>query len=137
MQGLVPFLLSLKKITVTTILPRIALTSGEPAGIGSDLCIQLAQYELACELIVIAEPELLLQRAKQLNLPLSINTFNAQQPVSEWLKNIKIITVIQINSWWVSCGRPVGQPVGNRDVVHRVVHGTIHSLSTTPIESKF
>jgi type VI secretion system protein len=31
----------------------------------------------------------------------------------------------------------VGQPVGNRDVVHRVVHGTIHSLSTTPIESKF
>jgi hypothetical protein len=59
------------------------------------------------------------------------------EPVSEWLKNIKIITVIQINSWWVSCGRPVGQPVGNRDVVHRVVHGTIHSLSTTPIESKF
>jgi hypothetical protein len=30
-----------------------------------------------------------------------------------------------------------GQPVGNRDVVHQVVHGTVHSLSTTPIESKF
>jgi 4-hydroxythreonine-4-phosphate dehydrogenase len=98
MQGLVPFLLSLKKITVTTILPRIALTSGEPAGIGSDLCIQLAQYELACELIVIAEPELLLQRAKQLNLPLSINTFNAQQETKQHISGTLTVLPCQLKA---------------------------------------
>ncbi|MDD1614169.1 MAG: 4-hydroxythreonine-4-phosphate dehydrogenase, partial [Methylococcaceae bacterium] len=45
---------------------RIALTPGEPAGIGPDLCIQLAQQDLPCQLIAIASPELLAQRAKQL-----------------------------------------------------------------------
>lgn len=52
--------------------PRIALTAGEPAGIGPDLCIQLAQYQQQCELIVIAEPQLLEQRALQLGLKIKL-----------------------------------------------------------------
>lgn len=64
-------------------LPRIALTPGEPSGIGPDLCIQLAQENLPCQLIVIADPELLTQRAQQLDLPLNITVFNAQQPVTQ------------------------------------------------------
>ena len=47
---------------------RIALTAGEPAGIGPDLCIQLAQQQQECELVVIADPDLLQQRAQQLGL---------------------------------------------------------------------
>ena len=62
-------------------LPRIALTAGEPAGIGADLCIQLAQQILpACELVVLADAELLQQRAKQLNLPLTLHHFDPQKP---------------------------------------------------------
>ncbi|NOQ65536.1 MAG: 4-hydroxythreonine-4-phosphate dehydrogenase PdxA [Methyloprofundus sp.] len=64
-----------------TTLPRIALTAGEPSGIGPDLCIQLAQKSFACQLVVIADPELLKQRAKQLNLPLKIERFNAEAPI--------------------------------------------------------
>ena len=56
---------------------RIALTPGEPAGIGPDLCIQLSQQKQCCELILIADPDLLTQRAKQLSLNISINLFNA------------------------------------------------------------
>lgn len=56
--------------------PRIAITPGEPAGIGPDLCVQLAQHNHACELIIIADPELLTLRAKQLDLPLSIDLFD-------------------------------------------------------------
>ncbi len=65
---------------------RIALTAGEPAGIGPDLCIQLAQQPLECELVVIADPEMLAQRAETLGLPLQITSFDplaaatAQQP---------------------------------------------------------
>ncbi|MCK4493643.1 MAG: 4-hydroxythreonine-4-phosphate dehydrogenase PdxA [Methylococcales bacterium] len=55
---------------------RIALTPGEPAGIGPDLCIQLAQNSHNCELVVIADPELLASRAKLLDLPLNIINFN-------------------------------------------------------------
>ncbi|MGK0441715.1 MAG: 4-hydroxythreonine-4-phosphate dehydrogenase [Pseudohongiellaceae bacterium] len=51
---------------------RIAITAGEPAGIGPDLCIQLAQQSFIDELVVIADPELLSARAKQLQLPLTI-----------------------------------------------------------------
>lgn len=56
--------------------PRIALTPGEPAGIGPDLCIQLCQTQQTCELVVVTDPELLIKRAKQLNLGLSIKLFN-------------------------------------------------------------
>jgi 4-hydroxythreonine-4-phosphate dehydrogenase len=55
---------------------RIALTPGEPAGIGPDLCIQLSQTQQSCELVTISDPELLIQRARQLKLDLSINLFD-------------------------------------------------------------
>ncbi|MDX2456849.1 MAG: 4-hydroxythreonine-4-phosphate dehydrogenase PdxA [Gammaproteobacteria bacterium] len=47
---------------------RIALTPGEPAGIGPDLCLLLAQQHQAVELVVICDPELLQQRAAALGL---------------------------------------------------------------------
>lgn len=60
----------------------LALTVGEPAGIGPDLCIQLAQQTLPCHLVVIADGEVLLARAKQLHLPLQIREVNK---AGEWL----------------------------------------------------
>ncbi len=61
---------------------RIALTSGEPAGIGPDLCIQLAQQSYDCEIVTFADPKLLRQRAEQLNLPISIRYFNSDTTAS-------------------------------------------------------
>jgi 4-hydroxythreonine-4-phosphate dehydrogenase len=68
-------------MTIRQSIPRIALTPGEPAGIGPDLCIQLAQQDLPCEIIVIASPQLLEQRAEQLGLPIKINEFDSSMPV--------------------------------------------------------
>lgn len=51
--------------------PRIVLTAGEPAGIGPDLAIQIAQYAQEYELIVIADPVLLWQRAAQLGIDIA------------------------------------------------------------------
>lgn len=50
----------------------LLVTSGEPAGIGPDLCIQLAQQQQAIDWCVIADAELLQQRAESLGLPLSL-----------------------------------------------------------------
>lgn len=50
----------------------LALTAGEPAGIGPDLCIQWAQqYSLSCQVVVIADPEMLAQRAQCLGSSLT------------------------------------------------------------------
>lgn len=48
------------------LLPRIIVTSGEPAGIGPDLCIALAERDWSCDLIVAADIQLLQQRAQLL-----------------------------------------------------------------------
>lgn len=53
-------------------LPRIALTAGEPAGIGLDLCVMLAQQPIAAKIIVIGDQYALQNRAQALNLPLNI-----------------------------------------------------------------
>jgi len=59
---------------------RIAITPGEPAGIGPDLLIQLIQQPQPQELIAIADPELLQQRARQLDLPLTLQVYDPTRP---------------------------------------------------------
>ncbi len=58
---------------------RIALTPGEPAGIGPDLVIALAQQAQQHEIVAIADPQLLQARAQQLNLPLRLREINLQE----------------------------------------------------------
>jgi 4-hydroxythreonine-4-phosphate dehydrogenase len=48
--------------------PRIAVTAGEPAGIGPDLCLALAQENLPAEIVVIGSRALLDERARMLGL---------------------------------------------------------------------
>ena len=60
-----------------TSLPRIVITAGEPAGIGPDLCVMLAQQAINAEIVVIADREVLAKRAQQIGLPLNIVAFNS------------------------------------------------------------
>jgi 4-hydroxythreonine-4-phosphate dehydrogenase len=53
-------------------IPRLALTPGEPAGIGPDLAVLLAQQPQPAEIVAVADPELLLQRARQRGVPLQL-----------------------------------------------------------------
>ena len=57
------------------ILPRIAITAGEPAGIGPDLCALLAHKSLNAQIVVIADSGLLQERAAQIKVPLHIVPF--------------------------------------------------------------
>ncbi|MBA1330595.1 4-hydroxythreonine-4-phosphate dehydrogenase, partial [Candidatus Endoriftia persephone str. Guaymas] len=63
-------------------LPRIALTPGEPAGIGPDLCVMLAQQPMAGQLVAVADPQLLQRRAALLGLPLQITRFDPHTPAT-------------------------------------------------------
>jgi len=59
--------------------PRVVITSGEPAGIGPDLCIQLAKTQQPCELLIIADPELLQQRADILGIAITLEQADLAQ----------------------------------------------------------
>ncbi len=56
--------------------PRIAITPGEPAGIGPDVVLMAAQRDWPAELVVFADPELLSSRAGALGLPLALSEFD-------------------------------------------------------------
>jgi len=84
--------------------PRIVITPGEPAGIGPDLCIALAQQPHAAELVVVADPALLEARAARLGLPLHLEVLQAgQAPGPQRSGNLKIMPLALAKP--VSCGR--------------------------------
>ncbi len=57
----------------------LVVTAGEPAGIGPDLCVQLAAAPPEIPLVVIADKHLLQQRATQLHVPLQVLDYPASQ----------------------------------------------------------
>jgi len=59
-------------------LQPLAITSGEPAGIGPDLCLQLAGHEQP--LVVIADKTLLQQRATQLGIDVALHDYTPAAP---------------------------------------------------------
>jgi 4-hydroxythreonine-4-phosphate dehydrogenase len=61
-------------------LVRLAFTPGEPAGVGPDLCVQIAQRPRPFELVAVADPDLLLGRARRLGLPLKLREHRPDLP---------------------------------------------------------
>ena len=57
-------------------LPRLVLTTGEPAGIGPDLCIALASRAWPAQLVVAGNSELLAQRAGLLGADLHLERYD-------------------------------------------------------------
>ena len=110
----------------------IAFTPGDPAGIGLDLAIIYAQKNQRENLLTFADPELLLQRAKILNLPLKIIE-------SEAVKNPGEICVYPIKSGAPS--RPGILDKNNSEYVLKTIKtatefcldGTTQALVTGPI----
>lgn len=67
-------------------IPRLAVTPGEPAGIGPDLILQLAQQQGAkpyqAELVVIADKAMMQARAQQLSIPVSFSDYKKDSKAS-------------------------------------------------------
>jgi 4-hydroxythreonine-4-phosphate dehydrogenase len=60
----------------------VALTPGEPAGIGPDITVQLAQQQQNIPVIAYADPDLLHNRAQQLQLPLTLRVVAGELPTA-------------------------------------------------------
>ena len=57
-------------------LHRLLITPGEPAGIGPDITLAIAQQNFNAEIFAIADPELLSDRANRLGLDIQLNVFD-------------------------------------------------------------
>lgn len=56
-------------------LPRLIVTCGEPAGIGPDLCVEIAKRPWPCDLVVAADIHLLQHRARELGSDLGLESW--------------------------------------------------------------
>jgi 4-hydroxythreonine-4-phosphate dehydrogenase len=86
-------------------IPRIVITSGEPAGVGPDACVTLAQTDWEADLVVAADAGLLAQTAAALGLPLSLERYDATQPAkSHRAGSLKVLHIP------TRCAVAAGQP---------------------------
>lgn len=81
-------------------LPQLVITAGEPAGIGPDLIVKLAQQPWPAALTVVADANVLQQRATQLDLPLTVRTFDQAAQAQPHAAG-------SINVWHVPCPEAV------------------------------
>lgn len=61
-------------------LPILAVTSGEPSGIGPDICLDLAFAQLPCRPVVLCDQSLLQQRADMLGKSVQLVAFDTNRP---------------------------------------------------------
>ncbi len=100
----------------------IAITAGEPAGIGPDLVIQLAQQTLPWPLVIIADPDLLATRAAQLELPLNVQEYSHGQINSHIPGTLNVLPVTLAQP--CTCGQPDPGNAGYvLDSIRRAVSG--------------
>lgn len=72
-----------------TTLPIIAITSGEPAGIGPDIILKaLSEQTFPARLVVLADPDLLLDRANTLGLKVSFEHVQSARDAGEHQQSV-------------------------------------------------
>ena len=85
--------------------PRIVITSGEPAGVGPDACVALAQSAWRADLVVAGDAELLASTAKALGLPLALERYDSSRaPAAHRAGVLKVMHIP--TTWPVVAGQP-------------------------------
>ncbi|MDH5472404.1 MAG: 4-hydroxythreonine-4-phosphate dehydrogenase PdxA [Gammaproteobacteria bacterium] len=118
-------------------LPVIALTPGEPSGIGPDITVKIAQTNINARLLCFADPELLIQRASLLGITISINTITDPEKTPPH-------TPGQLSVFPVSLKKPVLAGKLNKEnaayvlqtlttAVSFINNKTVHALVTGPV----
>ncbi len=78
-------------------LPVIAITPGEPAGIGPDLAILTAHNEFKCNRIYFSDPDLLCERAQALNLEVNIQTLSSLESIPQPDSNTMLVWPVKLS----------------------------------------
>ncbi len=117
-------------------LPIIALTAGEPAGIGPDLCVLLARQAFPARVVVLADKTLLAARARLLRLPLAIVDYAplADQPAPPGaleVMHVPLAAAVQPGALDVANSRYVLDTL--RRAAQGCLSGSFDALVTAPV----
>jgi len=117
---------------------RIAITPGEPAGIGPELTLKLAQLPLPFEILAFANMQMLEKRAQQFQLKIQLNAFDP---------NAKILSHMSGQLNVVNLPIPSSVTTGNLNVenssyvietlntaIEFVQNNNCHALTTGPVQ---
>lgn len=83
---------------MTNSIPRIAVTAGEPAGIGPDLVLALAGAAWPAQLVAIGDIEMLRRRARTLSISVDVGPVDLDAPIiphipgTLWVKHVPLST---------------------------------------------
>jgi 4-hydroxythreonine-4-phosphate dehydrogenase len=118
-------------------IPRIVLTPGEPAGIGPDLAVMLSADAWPAQIVVVADPGLLAQRAEALGVKLAIEPWRADLPRAASVPGRLVVSAVPLR---VSC-QPGVPDVANaayvletlRQACQGCERGEFDALVTAPV----
>ena len=119
-------------------IPRLAITPGEPSGIGPDITVMLAQHDMAAQLVAIADPDLLRERADQLGLKLDVRAWHPDEVAQPHRSGVLAVAPVPLASP-VQCGK---LDVCNADyvletlrtAVEYIQHNELDALVTGPVQ---
>jgi 4-hydroxythreonine-4-phosphate dehydrogenase len=119
-------------------IPRIALTSGEPAGIGPDLCLALARHELPCQLVCLADSQLLAERARLIGSePVALRPYTPGEPLGRSSGSLSVLNLpLRVRS---HPGRPdVRNAPAVLELLDRAIEGCLagefDAMVTAPVQ---
>jgi 4-hydroxythreonine-4-phosphate dehydrogenase len=86
------------QLPMTDNIPVLALSTGEPAGIGPDLCVRLGQEPPDCCLVLIADPDVLERRAAMLGLPFTAQPWRGRASATPGIALLAINTARPVHA---------------------------------------
>jgi hypothetical protein len=114
-------------------IPVIALTPGEPAGVGPDLAIQLAQQPPAGALVLIADPALLAERAKLLHLPFAAREWKGRESAGQGVYLLPVKTACPVTAGRLDTANAVYVIETLKSAVAGCTDGDFDALVTGPV----
>lgn len=125
------------KVKATAKACKLAITPGDPAGVGFDTLIKAAQTQQQHELVGFCCREALLARAEMLKLPLKVVSCDAERPVRAHAAGMISVNDIPLSGELVP-GRSDPQHTHYvlqclRDAVLACSSGELHAMVTGPI----
>lgn len=117
----------------------LAVTAGEPAGIGPELCLALAKNDFARKLVLLADPDVLHKRAQRLGVECEIVEFDPTRPDEALPMRDSLLVWSHAVPDTSVCGTP--NPANAqalldalRAAVEGCLNGTFSGLVTAPLQ---
>ncbi len=121
-------------VAAATSQPVIALTAGEPAGIGPDLCVMTAGKRFPARVVVIADRHLLEQRAAQLGASVPIAEYQAGAPLADGHLSVRHVPLAAPVTTGTLDSRNAGYVLRTLEVaVDGCLDGTFDAMVTAPV----